>query len=356
MTYTPARTSIAVSRRYPDKKLIDQLLADYKKPEDIIGENGLLKQLTKALLERALQAELTDHLGYEKHDPAGHHSGNSRNGTSRKTLKGDFGELELETPRDRKATFEPKIVAKGQTRLTGFDDKIISMYARGMTTREIQGHLEEIYGIEVSPTLISNVTDAVVEEVKAWQNRPLEELYPIVYLDALMVKMRDEGHVQNQAIYVALGVNLEGQKEVLGLWVAQQRRSQVLAAGADRAEESRGEGYLHRLRGRAERISGSDRGGVSRTRGAVVHRASGAGLAELRALEATQGGGGRPAADLSAATAAEAEQQLAELEAQVGRLSERQPSVAAELGRITPFFHYPPEIRKAIYTTNASSR
>jgi len=137
-------------------------------------------------------------------------------------LKGDFGELELETPRDRQASFEPKIVAKGQTRFTGFDDKIISMYARGMSTREIQGHLEEIYGIEVSPSLISHVTDAVVEEGKAWQSRPLEELYPIVYLDAMMVKMRDSGHVQNQAIYVVLGMDLAGPKEVLGLCVAQQ--------------------------------------------------------------------------------------------------------------------------------------
>src|SRR4029077_8739654 len=222
-----------------DKKLIDQLLSDYKKPEDIIGENGLLKELTKAIVERVLAAELTEHLGDEKHDPAGHHRGNTRNGKSLKTLKGDFGELELETPRDRQgavatknvgqgetprdrqATFEPKIVAKGQTRWTGFDDKIISMYARGMTTREIQGHLEEMYKIEVSPTLISNVTDAVIEEVKQWQNRPLDELYPIVYLDALLVKVRDEGHVQNKAIYVVLGVNLEGQKEVLGLWAAQ---------------------------------------------------------------------------------------------------------------------------------------
>ena len=171
-----------------DKTLIDQLLKDYKRPEEIIGENGLLKQLTKAVLERALEAEMSEHLGYEKHDPAGHHQGNPRNGKSRKTLKGEFGELELETPRDRQASFEPKIVGKRQTRWTGFDDKIISMYARGMTTREIQGHLEEIYGIEVLPALISNVTEAVVEEVKQWQNRPLEELYPIVYLDALMVK------------------------------------------------------------------------------------------------------------------------------------------------------------------------
>src|ERR1700720_2676072 len=156
-----------------DNALIDQMLAGYKKPEDIIGENGLLKQLTKAILERALQAELTDHLGYEKHDPAGQHSGNSRNGSGRKRLQGNFGELELETPRDRQGSFEPRIVGKGQTRFTGFDDKIISMYARGMSTREIQGHLEEIYGVEVSPTLISNVTDGVLEEVRAWQSSAL---------------------------------------------------------------------------------------------------------------------------------------------------------------------------------------
>src|SRR5579859_4972453 len=204
-----------------DKKVIDQLLADYKKPEDIIGENGLLKQLTKAVLERALQAELSDHLGFKKHDPAGHHSGNTRNGSSRKSLKGDFGELELETPRDRKASFAPKIVAKGQTRFTGFDDKIISMYARGMSTREIQGHLEEIYSVEVSPTLISNVTEAVMEEVKTWQGRPLDAIYPIVYLDALVVKIRETGHVRNRAIYVAIGVTMQGNKEVLGLWAGQ---------------------------------------------------------------------------------------------------------------------------------------
>src|SRR6202171_833787 len=204
-----------------DLKLIDTLLADYKKPEDIIGENGLLKQLTKALLERAMQAEMTEHLGYEKHDTAAHNSGNSRNGATTKTLKGDFGESPLETPRDRTASFEPKIIGKGQTRFTGFDDKIISMYARGMSTREIQGHLEEIYKVEVSPTLISNVTEAVMEEVKSWQSRPLDAVYPIVYLDALVVKIRETGHVRNKAIYVAIGVNMQGNKEVLGLWAGQ---------------------------------------------------------------------------------------------------------------------------------------
>ena len=202
------------------KEVLDELIKDYKKPEDLIGETGLLKQLTKALLERALGAELTQHLGYEKHDPTGYNSGNSRNGTSTKTVKGEFGEITVEAPRDRNSSFEPQILKKHQTRWDGFDDKILSMYARGMTTREIQGHLQEMYGVEVSPTLISEVTDAVMEEAKAWQSRPLEPLYAIVYLDALYVKMRHEGRVENRAVYVAMGVDLDGRKDVLGLWTS----------------------------------------------------------------------------------------------------------------------------------------
>jgi len=178
----------------------------------------LLKQLTKALIERALKSELTQHLGYEKNGETEGRGGNRRNGVSAKTLKGDFGEIEITVPRDRDASFEPQIVGKHQTRWTGFDDKVLSMYARGMTTREIQGHLQEIYGVEVSAALISQVTEEVLEEVKAWQSRPLEAVYPIVYLDALYVKMRHEGRVENRAVYVAMGVTLEGKKEVLGLW------------------------------------------------------------------------------------------------------------------------------------------
>jgi putative transposase len=201
-------------------ELIDELLKDYQKPEDIIGENGLLKRFVKAVLERAMNAELTHHLGYEKHDPAGYNSGNSRNGTSNKTVKGDFGELPISVPRDRAGTFEPQILPKHQTRFTGFDDKIISMYARGMTTREIEAHLKEIYGVEVSAGLISQVTEEVSNEVRSWQNRALESVYGIVYLDALYVRMRHEGRVENRAVYVAMGVNLEGKKEVLGLWTS----------------------------------------------------------------------------------------------------------------------------------------
>ena len=201
--------------------LIDALLADYKKPEDLIGQNGLLKQLTKALVERALQAELTDHLGHGKNQLVANEAGNTRNGRSKKTLKGDFGELPIEIPRDRAGTFEPQIITKHQTRWSGFDDKILSLYARGMTVREIQSHLQEMYGAEVSPTLISSVTDAVMDEVKAWQSRPLDALYPIVYMDCIHVKVRDNGAVRVKALYLAIGVNLDGLKEVLGLWMAQ---------------------------------------------------------------------------------------------------------------------------------------
>ena len=201
--------------------LIDQLLKDYQSPEDALGENGLLKQLTKAVLEGALKAELTHHLGYEKHSSSGRNSGNSRNGKSKKTLKGEFGTLPVDVPRDRQSSFEPKIIPKGQTRFDGFDDKILSLYARGMTTRQIQRHLEEIYKVEVSPSLISSVTDAVMDEVRAWQNRPLGRVYPIVYLDCIMVKIRDSAHILNKAVYLAIGINLEGVKEVLGLWIAQ---------------------------------------------------------------------------------------------------------------------------------------
>ena len=201
--------------------LIDSLLSNYKKPEDLIGEHGLLKQLTKALVERALEAEMAEHLGHDKHGAVTNAAGNTRNGKSSKKLKGDFGELPIEIPRDRHGSFEPQLIPKHQTRWTGFDDKILSLYARGMTVREIQSHLEEMYGTEVSPSLISSVTDAVMDEVKSWQSRPLDALYPIVYLDCIHVKIRDTGVVRAKAVYLALGINLAGEKELLGIWIAQ---------------------------------------------------------------------------------------------------------------------------------------
>jgi putative transposase len=202
-------------------ELIDSLLANYKNPEDLIGENGLLKQLTKKLVERALEAEMAQHLGHAKNAAVANAAGNTRNGKSSKTLKGDFGKLPIEIPRDRHGSFEPQIVTKHQTRWAGFDDKILSLYARGMTVREIQSHLQEMYGAEVSPTLISSVTDAVMDEAKAWQARPLDALDPIVYLDCIHVKARDAGTVRAKAVYLALGINMVGEKEILGLWIAQ---------------------------------------------------------------------------------------------------------------------------------------
>jgi putative transposase len=199
-------------------ELIDELLKGCATQEDVFGEGGIFKQLVKAISERALQAELTTHLGYEKHEIKGRNSGNSRNGASSKIVKGEFGEAAITIPRDRAGTFEPRFISKGETRFDGFDSKILSMYARGLTTRDIQAQLQELYGVEVSPTLISNVTDAVLDEVKIWQSRPLDRVYPIIYFDAIVVKIRMDKQVINKAIHLALGINMEGEKELLGMW------------------------------------------------------------------------------------------------------------------------------------------
>lgn len=194
--------------------LVDQLLADAD-PQTVFDPNGLLDDLKKAFAERALNAEMDHHLDGEDE------SGNKRNGYGRKTVMTDSGEFELEVPRDRQSSFDPQLIGKYQRRFPGFNDKIVSMYARGMSTREIVGHLQELYGIDVSPDLISTVTDAILEEVAAWQGRPLEAVYPLVFFDALRVKIRDEGLVRNKAVHIALGVRADGTKEILGLWIEQ---------------------------------------------------------------------------------------------------------------------------------------
>jgi len=280
-----------------DKELLDQLLPNYKNPEDLIGENGLLRQLTKALMERALEAEMATHLGYKKSDPIEKPDGNRRNGKSKKTMKGDFGELEITTPRDREATFEPRLIGKGQTRMAGLDGKIISMYARGMTTRDIQGHLEELYGVEVSPTLISNVTDAVLDEVRAWQNRPLNAVYPIVYLDALVVKMREQGQVENRAVYVAIGIDMQGHKEVLGLWTSANEGAKFWLSVLTELK-NRGLEDIYRLCGWIEGISAGHPDGLPPDHGATVHRAPGQSQPTVCELERRPGCGGRLKAHL----------------------------------------------------------
>lgn len=335
-------------------KLIDELLANYQKPEDIIGKNGLLKQLTKALLERAMNAELTEHLGYDKHDPVGNNSGNSRNGVTTKTLKGEFGEMALETPRDRQGTFEPKIIGKGQTRFTGFDDKIISMYSRGMSTREIQGHLEDVYQVDVSPALISTVTDAVMEEVKTWQSRPLDAVYPIVYLDALVVKIRDGGHVRNRAIYVVIGVNMQGNKEVLGLWAGQAEGAKfwlhVLTELKNRGVNDIFIACIDGLTGFPEAIATVFP--LAEVQLCIVHQVRGSlNYVSWKQRKAV-------AADLrpiyTAPTVEAAEQRLDDFAA---KWDATYPTISQAWRRnwdhLKPFFAYPADIRKVIYTTNA---
>jgi putative transposase len=201
----------------PDE-LIDELLAGARTPEQITGPDGLLQRLTKRLVERAMAAELTDHLGYEHGQAPPGGAGNARNGTTPKTLHTGHGSVRIEQPRDRTGSFEPQIVRKHQRRFEGFDDKIIAMYGRGMSVRDIQAHLGELYGVEVGHDLISRVTDTILDDVREWQARPLEDVYPILFLDALIVKVRDGGAVRNLACYVAIGVNLEGERDVLGLW------------------------------------------------------------------------------------------------------------------------------------------
>ena len=337
-----------------DNELIDNLLKDYQKPEDIIGENGLLKQLTKQLLERVMAAELTEHVGYDKHEAAGNNSGNSRNGKSAKTLKGTFGTMPLEVPRDRNGTFEPQIIGKHQRRFSGFDANILSLYARGLSTREIQQHLEEIYHVEVSPALISSVTEAVREEVTTWQNRQLDEVYPIMYLDAIQFKVRDSGHVRNKAVYLAIGITLHGMKEVLGLWIAQTEGAkfwlQVVTELKNRGVKDIFIACVDGLKGFPEAIESV----FPQTEvqlcivHLVRHSLNYVGWKQRKEV----------AADLkliyTAATDVEAEQRLAEFSL---KWDAKFPTIAkswrSNWTRVIPFFAHPPEIRKVIYTTNA---
>ena len=335
-------------------EVLNELLKEYQKPEDLLGKNGLLKQLQKRLLEKALGAELTDHLGYEKHEAAGRNSGNSRNGSGSKTLKGEFGELPLAVPRDRNGTFEPQIVGKGQRRFEGFDHAIISLYARGLTTREIEGHLLEIYGVEVSPTLVSHVTDAVSADVQLWQNRPLEEVYPIVYFDALWGKVRENNQVVKVAVYLALGITMTGQKEVLGMWAANTEGAkfwlQVLTEIKNRGVRDIFIGCVDGLKGFPESMEvvfpKTD------VQLCLVHMVRNSlnyvGWKERKAV----------AADLKqiyqAATLGQAEQALKDFGAKWDR---KYPSISKSWQTNWPelitFLKYPADIRKAIYTTNA---
>jgi len=205
-----------------DPRLVDELAKSIKTEKDLAA---LSKHLLKLTVERAMNAELDEHLGYEKHALDGRNSGNNRNGYSSKTLKGNFGEVDIVTPRDRNSTFEPQLIKKGQTRITEFDSQILSLYAKGMSTRDIADTFKEMYDADVSHSLISKVTEAVLDEVLAWQMRPLDEVYPIVYLDCIVIKCHQDKRVINKSVYLALAINLAGQKELLGLWIAENEGS-----------------------------------------------------------------------------------------------------------------------------------
>jgi putative transposase len=222
-----ARGSVAVDELSPgvrdrlSDELIDELLAGARTEAQIVGPGGLLADLTRRLVERAMSAELTEHLGYEHHQEPRGGTSNTRNGTTPKTLVTEHGPVQVKAPRDRNASFAPQIVRKGQRRFQGFDDKILALYARGLSVRDIEAHLAEIYGVKVGRDLISRVTDAVIEDVRAWQQRPLDDVYPVVFLDCLVLKIREGGSVQRRACYLALGVTVEGERDVLGMWFAE---------------------------------------------------------------------------------------------------------------------------------------
>jgi putative transposase len=335
-------------------ELIDELLKDYKNPEDLMGEGGIFKQLTKALIERCLTAELDTHLEEEKQEAEIINPKNRRNGHSKKTIKGEFGKAEIAVPRDRNGEFEPIIVQKGQTRFNGFDDKILSLYARGMTTRDIQEQLQDLYGVEVSHALISNVTEAVEAERKAWQNRSLDALYPIVFLDALVVKVRHEGRVINKAVHLALGVNLEGKKELLGIWMTQNESSKfwlsVVTELNNRGVKDIFIACVDGLTGFPEAIEAVFP--QTRVQLCIVH------LVRNSLSYVSYKDRKAVAADLklvyAAATESEAEQALVDF---AERWDKQYPTISKSWlnhwQRVIPFFAFPGDIRKAIYTTNA---
>jgi putative transposase len=334
--------------------LLDELLKEYTNPQDILGEHGLLKQLTKRVVERALEAELTAHLGYAPHARQGDASDNCRNGKGKKTVHTETGGLDLEVPRDRNGSFEPQLIKKRQRRLDGFDEKVLALYARGLSTRDIQGHLEELYGVEVSPTLISNITDAVLDEVRTWQSRPLASVYPILYFDALFVKSRQEGPVQTKAVYLALGLTMDGEKELLGLWLSESEGAKfwlsVFTELKNRGVTDCFIACVDGLKGLPEAIEAVFP--HTQVQLCIVHKVRNSlryvpwrerrvVAADLRAI-------------YGATTLADAEQAL---ERFADRWDTKYPAISpswlADWDRLTVFFDYPPAIRRVIYTTNA---
>jgi putative transposase len=335
-------------------EILDEILKNYSKPEDMFGPEGIVKSLSKAMIERVMKGEMTHHLGYEKSSPVGKNTGNSRNGNSKKTILTDQGKIEIETPRDRNGEFEPIIIPKGERRFTGFDEKIIAMYARGMSTRDIQSYLEEIYNYQVSPELISIVTEEVMKEVIEWQRRPLDPIYPIIYLDALRVNIRHENQVKSKSIYLALGVNIKGQKELLGMWIEETEGAKFWLRVIT---ELQNRGVKDILIASVDGLKGFDEAILSvypktEIQLCIVHMVRNSvkyvSYKDLKAITS----------DLKKIyQAINADEAALELELFAEKWDNKYSMISkswkANWAKIIPFFSYPDYIRKAIYTTNA---
>jgi putative transposase len=342
-----------VKELLPDE-LIDRLMAGAKTGEEITGQGGLLGQLTKRMVERAMEVELTDHLGYEPHTEPPGGAGNTRNGSTPKTLITEHGPVPIETPRDRDGSFEPQIVRKRQRRFEGFDEKILALYARGMSTRDISAHLEEIYGVQVGRDLISKVTDAVMEDARAWQTRPLDDVYPVVFLDALVLKIRDGGTVQRKACYLALAINLDGDREVLGMWFQDTEGAkfwmQVLSELKQRGVTDILIACVDGLKGFPEAIEAVFPQTTVQT--CIVHLIR----ASLRYVPRRQYDA--VVKDLKPVyTAINPDQAMLALEAFETKWGELRPIVGRmwheAWQHVIPFMAFEPEVRRVIYTTNA---
>jgi putative transposase len=334
--------------------LIDELLAGARTEEEIAGPGGLLGQLTKRLVERAMEVELTDHLGYEPHQEPPGGAGNTRNGSMSKTLLTEQGAVGIDTPRDRAGTFEPQIVRKRQRRFEGFDDKILALYSRGLSTRDIEAHLEEIYGVRVGRDLISRVTDAVMEDARAWQTRPLDDVYPVVFLDALVLKIRDGGSVQRRACYLALAITMDGERDVLGMWFQANEGAkfwmQVLTDLKQRGVQDILICCVDGLKGFPEAIEAIYPQTTIQT--CIVHlirhslkyvprRQYDAVVKDLKPIY----------------TAGDADAALLALEAFEEKWGKQLPVIGqawrSAWEHVTPFMAFEPEVRRVIYTTNA---
>jgi putative transposase len=343
----------AVRERLSDE-LIDELLAGARSEEEIVGAGGLLADLTRRLVERALSAELTEHLGYEPHREPPGGTENTRNGSTPKTLVTEHGPVQVKTPRDRQGTFEPRLVRKGQRRFEGFDEKILALYARGLSTRDIEAHLAEIYGVKVGRDLISRVTDAVMDDVRAWQQRPLDDVYPVVFLDCLVLKIREGGSVQRRACYLALGVTVEGDRDVLGLWFQETEGAkfwmQVLTELKQRGISDILICCVDGLKGFPEAIEAIFPETVVQT--CIVHLIRHS-LKYVPRREREQ-----VARDLKPIyTAIDADAAQHALEAFDEKWGKRFPVITqawlTAWEHVIPFLAFPPEVRRVIYTTNA---